>query len=143
MKKLVKILRLVLIILFISIGYGIYYLANGCYCDPLDKLCNSTLVERIEYSDSARHRIIVDRDSIKLIADILNLSILNRRHGKFFTNEYTDDVFRLEVFSKGGESIRLDVKRINYQYYYIDYQRNGDLFKQCVLGNNNLNAIIW
>jgi hypothetical protein len=143
MKKLKIILRIVLVTFFISIGYGIYYLANGCYCEPLDKLCETLLVERIEYSDSARHRIIIDRDSIKLIVDILNQSILNKSHGKILKNEYTNDVFSLKVFSKGGEYIYLDVKRINFTYYYLYYKRNDNFFKQCVLSNNNLNAIVW
>lgn len=143
MEKLIVIFRTLLVLFTIGIGYGIYYMTNGCYCDSQDKLCDVALVERIEYFDSASRRIIVDRDSIELIANILNQSIKNTSHGKITKNEFTDDVFRLKVFSKNGDFIRLKVQRINDTFYYLFYQKNDDFFKQCVLSNNGLNIITW
>lgn len=143
MKTVIVIFRTILGLFVIGIGYAIYYLANGCYCDSQNKLCDVGLVERIEYSDSASCRVIIYRDSIELIVNVLNQSIKNTSHGKISKNKYTDDIFRLKVFSNNGDFIRLDVKRINENFYYLYYQRNDAFFKQCVLSNNGLNKIIW
>jgi hypothetical protein len=143
-KSKLSIIALIIIIFIIAIFLSIYYLVNGCYCKNSQNHITIDSVESIEYYIKNKDkRIYKNKDSIVLISNILNKSILANPNGKRFKNRFTSDNFVLKVCLKNGEFIRFDILRLDSLSYHVELQRNNNFYKQCFMRNTSLSEIIW